>query len=86
MSLSGLAEESNEKKVRALTLCFSHKTLSIVQNLGLSSDEMKDVTTIIDARVAAIRKYIDGHVNKSVERRNFKGILNNQESVLMTFY
>ena len=50
MSLSGLAEESNEKKVQALTLCFSHKTLSIVQNLGLSSDEMKDVTTIIDAR------------------------------------
>ena len=68
MSLSGLAGESNEKKVQALTLCFSRETLSIVQNLGLSSDEMKDVTTII----AAIKKYIDGHVNESVERRNFR--------------
>ena len=68
MSLSGLARESNEKKVQALTLCFSRETLSIVQNLRLSSDEMKDVTTII----AAIKKYIDGHVNESVECRNFR--------------
>ena len=68
MSLSGLAEESNKKKVQAQTLCFLYETLSIVQNLRLSSDEMKDVTTII----AVIKKYIDDHINKSVECRNFQ--------------
>ena len=68
MSLSGLSEESAEKKVQALTLCFSRETLSIVQNLGLSDADKKDVTAII----AAIKKYIDGHVNESVERRNFR--------------
>ena len=52
MNLSGLTDESNEKKVQALTLCVSRKTLSIVQNLGLSSDEMKDAAIII----AAIKK------------------------------
>ena len=65
MSLSGLAKESNEKKVQAVTLCFSHETLSIVQNLRFSSDEMKDVTTII----AAIKKSIDDHI---IECRNFQ--------------
>ena len=68
MSLSGLSEESAEKKVQALTLCFSRETLSIVQNLGLSDDDKKDVTAII----AAIKKYVDGHINESVERRNFR--------------
>ena len=68
MNLSGLTDESNEKKVQALTLCVSRKTLSIVQNLGLSSDETKDAAIII----AAIKKYIDGHVNESVECRNFR--------------
>ena len=67
MSLSGLSGEAAEKQVQALTLCFLHETLSIVQNLGLSDAEKKDVTAII----AAIKKYINGHVNKSVEQRNF---------------
>ena len=68
MNLSGLADELDEKKVQALTLCFSCETLSIVQNLGLSNDEMKNAAIII----AAIKKYIDGHVNESVECRNFR--------------
>ena len=62
-----ISEESAEKKVQALTLCFSQETLSIVQNLGLSGDDKKDVAAII----ATIKKYIDGHINGSVERRNF---------------
>ena len=67
MSLSGLSEESAEKKVQALTLCFSRETLLIVQNLGLSDEERKNVAAII----SAIKKYIDGpHINESVERRN----------------
>ena len=68
MSLSGLSEESAEKKVQALTLCFSRETLSIVHNLGISDANKRDITAII----AAIKAYIDGHINESVERRNFR--------------
>ena len=49
-------------------LCFSRETLSIVQNLGLTTKENKSVDTII----CAIKQYIDGHINESVERRNFR--------------
>jgi len=55
------------KKGQALTLCFSHETLSIVQNLGLSNMDKQDITAII----TAIKKYINGHINESVECRNF---------------
>ena len=65
MSLSGL---SNEKKVQALTLCFTHKTFSIVHNLGLYNAEKKGVGTII----ATIKKYINGHINESVECQHFR--------------
>ena len=47
---------------------FSRETLSIVQNLGLSDTEKADIAAII----SAIKKYIDGHINESVERRNFR--------------
>ena len=67
-SLSGLSEEAAEKQVKALTLCFSRETFTIIENLGLTTtNERKDVMVII----AAIKRYIDGSVNKSVERRNF---------------
>ena len=67
-SLSGLNGEDEAKQVQALTLCFSRETLTIVQNLGLSEDERKSVSTII----VAIKRYIEGHINESVERRNFR--------------
>ena len=56
------------KQVKALTLCFSSETLAIVQNLGLTEDQMKDTGEIIDA----IQRYVDGHTNETVERRNFR--------------
>ena len=62
-SLSGLADQDAAKHVQALTLCFSHDTLSVVQNLGLTDEERASVTSII----SAIERYIDGHVNKMVE-------------------
>ena len=68
MSLSGLSEEPPTKQVQALTLCFSRETLTIVDNLGLSSEDLKKVTSII----SAIKKYVAGHINESVERRNFR--------------
>ena len=47
---------------------FSRETLTIVQNLGLSEAQKKDTKAIIDVML----RYIDGHVNETVERRNFQ--------------
>ena len=68
LSLSGLAGKSAAKQVQALTLCFSRDTLSIVQNLRLTEEEKGSVDSII----GAMKRYIDGHVNETVERRNFR--------------
>ena len=67
-TLSGLSGESAETKVQVLTLCLSTETLSIVNNLGLTAAQMKDVDIII----TAIKRHIDGQVNESVERRNLR--------------
>ena len=48
-------------------LCFSHETLTIVENLGLTTEQRKDGEAII----SAIKRYIDGHINESKEQRNF---------------
>ena len=66
-TLSGLSKERPTKQVKALMLCFSRETLSIVQNLGLTEEPMKEMQTIIEA----MQQYVDGHVNETVERRNF---------------
>ena len=67
-SLSGLVNEDATKQVKALTLCLSRETLAIVHNLGLSEEQMKRP----DAVIQAMQEYIDGHVNETVERRNFR--------------
>jgi len=67
-SLSGLAQQDAVKQVQALTLCFSCDTLSIVQNLGLTDEQRGS----IDAIISTIKRYIDGHVNETVEQRNFR--------------
>ena len=36
LSLSGLDKEDQAKQVKALTLCFSRDTVTVVDNLGLS--------------------------------------------------
>ena len=48
-NLSVLARQAEEKQVEAFNLCLSRETLAIVQNLGLTNAEKKDVTTIIQA-------------------------------------
>ena len=67
-SLSGLDKEPAAKQVQALTLCFSRDTLSIVQNLGLTEEQRGSV----DETIRAIKRYVDGHTNETVERRNFR--------------
>ena len=66
--LSGLADEDTAKQVRALTLCLSRETLATVHNLGLSEAQMKKPSAIIEA----LQRYVDGHINETVERRNFR--------------
>ena len=65
-SLSGLSKEDPSRQVEAL--CFSRETLSVVQNLGLTDEQRKDVQVIIEA----LQSYVDGHLNETVERRNFR--------------
>ena len=67
-SLSGLNAESATKQVQALQLCLSRDTLNIVDNLGLTTAQRKDQAQII----AALKAYVDGHVNESVERRKLR--------------
>ena len=66
-SLSGLSNEDAAKQVKALTLCLLRDTLTIIHNLGLSENEMKDTEAIIDA----MQRYVDGHINEMVEHQNF---------------
>ena len=64
INLSGLLEELAETKVQALNLYFSRETLVIVNNLGLTTEQKKDVDIII----CTIKNHIDGHRNESMER------------------
>jgi len=66
--LSGLIRQPAEKQVQALSLCFSRETLVVVQNLGLTDEARNDVSQIIQA----LQRYVDGHVNETVERRTFR--------------
>ena len=68
LSLSGLGDQSAKKQLYALTLCLSRKTVTIVDNLGLTMDQHKDVKEI----VKAITQYVEGQINESVERRHFR--------------
>ena len=59
---------SQVKQVKVLTLCFSHKTLTIVNNLSLTAEQRGSVTSIVEA----MQCYVEGHINESVECRNFQ--------------
>ena len=58
-SLSGLSKEDQATQVKALMLCLSRETLSIIHNLGLTEEQMKQPQAII----TAMRVYVDGHLN-----------------------
>lgn len=65
-SLSGLDKQPATKQVQALTLCFSRETVTIVDNLGLS--DAYRASNII----TAIEAYVQGQINKNIERCNFR--------------
>ena len=68
VSLSWLGEESAATQVQAMTLCFSRETLTVVDNLGLSTELRENV----QASITAIKQYVDGYINESVECSNFQ--------------
>ena len=51
-----------------MALCFSRETLAVVQNLGLTTEARNDVSQVIQV----LQRYVDGHINETVERRNFR--------------
>ena len=67
-NLSGLSAQSDKKQVHALTLCFTRKTLTVVENLGLTDAQCKSTKEMI----TAIEAYVNGQINESVERRTFR--------------
>ncbi len=67
-SLSGLNKQSDVKQVQALTLCFSRQTVTIVDNLGLTATQRGKVQDVI----TVIERYVQGQINETVERRNFR--------------
>ena len=68
MTLSGLAGSDAALKVHALQYCMSRETLTIVDNLGLTESQKADEAQII----AALKQYVQGRINETVERRNFR--------------
>ena len=64
VNLSGLSQQLAETKVQALNLCFSHETLTIVNNLRLTTEQKKDADIII----CTIKNHIEGHRDESMER------------------
>ncbi len=67
-SLSGLSNESATKQAQAFQLCFSRETLHIVENLRLTAAQKKDQAQVI----AALKRYVEGQVNETIERRNLR--------------
>ena len=53
-----------ETKIQALNLCFSCEMFTIIDNLGLTTEQKKD----IDASICAVKNHIDGHRNESMEQ------------------
>ena len=47
---------------------FARETITIVDNIGLSVDQRGSE----EETISAIQHYVQGQVNKSVERRNFR--------------
>jgi hypothetical protein len=75
--LSRLGTQAMAKWVKALTLCFSRETVTVVENLGLTTDRA-DVSQVVEA----IQHYAKWQNNESVERRNFR---RRSQSLSMTF-
>ena len=55
------------KQVKASMLCLSRETLAFVHNLRLSKAQIKKLSAIIKA----MQRYLDGHINETMEHHKF---------------
>ena len=60
-------------------LAFLRDILAIVQNLGLTEDQMKAPPD----NIAAMHQYVDGHMNEMVEHETSEDVDSKQERHLM---
>jgi len=67
-AVSGLGKEDGDTQYNVLRLAFFRDTAYVVDNLGLAAEDKKKVTKIIDA----LKNHMEGSVNETVERRNFR--------------
>ena len=67
-TLSGLSDEEANKQANILCLCFTCDTLTTVNNLGLTQGQKNDPVAIVEA----LRNHVEGQINVTVKRRNFR--------------
>ena len=67
-TLSGLSSEEATTQANVLRLCFTRDTLTTVNNLGLTEGQKNDPVAIVQA----LKHHVEGQINITVERRNFR--------------
>ena len=67
-AVSGLSDQEAETQYHMLRLAFSRNTATVIDNLDLPNDDRKKVDKIIEA----LKTHMQGTVNETVERRNFR--------------
>ena len=67
-AVSGLSDQEAETQYHVLRLAFSRDTATVIDNLGLPNEDRKKVDKIIEA----LKTHMQGAVNETVERRNFR--------------
>ena len=67
-AVSGLSDQEAETQYHVLRLAFSRDTATVIDNLGLPNEDRKKVDKIIEA----LKTHMQGDVNETVERRNFR--------------
>ena len=67
-TLSGLSSEEATTQANVLRLCFTRDTLTTVNNLGLTKGQKNDPVAIVQA----LKHHVEGQINVTVERRNFR--------------
>ena len=68
IAVSELGKENADTKYHVLRLAFSREMASVVDNLGLPEDNKKKIDKIIQS----LKVHVEGPVNETVERRNFR--------------
>ena len=79
-SFSDLAGADASIEIHGLQYCMSRETLTIVDNVGLTESQKDDEAQII----AALKQYVQGRINETVEHRYLRGADRHQVKHSMT--